>query len=329
MTARLSSIDVNEIAGDWLAREDARPLTADERGELDAWLAVDDRHLGAYLRLRAASRRLDRLGALKTDQPQTTPATEPPPRRAFFPVNRRLAAALAIGAVFASGLGVWASAQPRSYHTSVGEMRRVTLRDGSVLELNTNTVLKVAYTSEGRDVWLERGEGNFIVAKDKLHPFVVHVGDATFTAVGTVFSVRADHAGPVRLTVSEGVVSLKAAPPARPCYVAALQEASLQPKGPAPQIQTVSFTDVNRRLAWTDGRIALAGETLGQAAEEFNRYNDRKLVIAPAAASARVGGVFRTSEVSTFARTAAASLHLVMSNQPDGDILLDVESGAS
>jgi len=327
MIARLSSSDVNETAGDWLAREDARALTVDERAELDAWLAADDRHLGAYLRLRAASRRLDRLGALKSDQPQTAPAPEPV-RRAPL-INRRLAAAIAAGAMLSGGVGLWASAQPRTYHTDVGEMRRVTLRDGSVLELNTDTVLKVAYTSEGRDVWLQRGEGNFIVAKDKLHPFVVHVGEATFTAVGTVFSVRADQKGPVRLTVSEGVVSLKPSPPARPCYVAALQEAALKPRAAEPQVASLSFLDVNRRLAWTDGRIALAGETLGQAAEEFNRYNDRKLVVAPAAASARVGGVFRTSEVETFARTAAASLHLAVRDEADGDILRDVDSGAS
>ena len=329
MKPRLSSSDVNETAGDWLAREDARPLNASEQAELDAWLAADDRHLGAYLRLRAASRRLDRLGALKSDQPQTAPAPAEPARRPLPTVNRRLAAAIAVGAVRAGSLGVWASAQPRTYHTAVGEMRRVTLRDGSVLELNTDTVLRVAYTSEGRDVWLQRGEGNFIVAKDKLHPFTVHVGDATFTAVGTVFSVRADHKAPVRLTVSEGVVSLKPGPAARPCYVAALQEAALKPRQAQPQIASLSFIDVNRRLAWTDGRIALAGETLGQAAEEFNRYNDRKLVVAPEAASARVGGVFRTSEVETFARTAAASLGLAVRDQPDGDILLDANSGAS
>jgi ferric-dicitrate binding protein FerR (iron transport regulator) len=52
-------------------------------------------------------------------------------------------------------------------------------------------------------------------------------------------------------------------------------------------------------------------------------------VVAPAVASARVGGVFRTSEVETFARTAAASLHLDVRDQADGDILLDVDSGAS
>ncbi|MGE5501016.1 MAG: FecR family protein [Ignavibacteriales bacterium] len=328
MKPRLSSSDVNEVAGDWLAREDARALSPGERAELDAWLAADNRHLGAYLRLRAASRRLDRLGALKSDQPQVL-ALATPPSRAPRAIDRRLAAAIAVGVVLSGSLGLWASAQPRTYHTRVGEMRRVTLRDGSVLELNTDTVLKVSYSGGTRDVWLQRGEGNFVVAKDALHPFVVHVRDATFTAVGTVFSVRADRAGPVRLTVSEGVVSLKPSAPARPCYVTALQEASFKPREAKPEVASLSFVDVNRRLAWTEGRIALAGETLGQAAEEFNRYNDRKLVVAPAIASARVGGVFRTSEVETFARTAAASLNLEVRDEPDGDISLDANSATS
>jgi transmembrane sensor len=325
---RLSSAEVNEMAGDWLAREDGGDLPPAVRAELEGWLAADDRHMGAYLRLRAASRRLDRLAALKSEQPQA--ATSEPaamPKRPL--INRRLAAGLGIAAVLAGGSGLWAAAQPRSYQTDVGEMRRVNLRDGSIVELNTDTVIKVAYSAGQRDIWLRRGEGNFVVAKDKLRPFVVHVGDATFTAVGTAFSVRADEAGRLTLTVSEGVVSLKPSTPAKPQFVAALQQASITPKAAAPQVASLSYVEVDRRLAWTDGRISLAGETLGEAAAEFNRYNDRKLIVAPAAASARVGGVFRTSQVEAFARTAAASLGLDVQAQPGGDIVIDAAGGAS
>ncbi|HEX5776063.1 MAG TPA: FecR domain-containing protein, partial [Caulobacteraceae bacterium] len=257
---------------------------------------------------------------LKSDQPPAAPVPPADAPRAPL-ISRRLAAGLAIAAVLAGGGGLWAAAQPRGYQTDVGEMRRVNLRDGSIVELNTDTSIKIAYSGARRDIWLQSGEGNFIVAKDKLRPFVVHVGEATFTAVGTAFAIRADGKGPVTLTVTEGVVSLKPDTPAKPLFVAALQRASIDAKAP-PKVESVSHTEVSRELAWTDGRIALTGETLGEAAAEFNRYNERKLVVASAAAAARVGGVFRTSEVETFARTAAASLGLEVQEQPGGDIVL-------
>lgn len=318
MTARPNSSDVYDAAAQWLAREDAAPLTAAESAELQQWFDADERHLGAYMRLRAASQRLDRLAALKSDQ-VAAPTPAPAPR---LRVNRRVAAAIAAALVASAGTGFWISAQPRTYQTAVGEMRRVTLRDGSIVELNTNSALKVAYSAHGRDIWLARGEGNFIVAKDRFRPFVVHVGDATFTAVGTAFSVRTETAGPVTLTVSEGVVSLKPATPEKPRFVAALQQASVVPHKAGSQIASVSVSEVNRRLAWTEGRISLAGETLEEAAAEFNRYNDRKLIVAPEVASARVGGLFRTSEVDAFARSVSTSLGFELGTDADGNVLI-------
>lgn len=319
MNARPSGADVNKLAGDWLAREDARPLTAAERAELDAWLAAEDRHRGAYVRLRAASARLNRLAALRSDQPSAPPAEPPAPRAA--PSRRSLIAA-GIGAVAVLGAGAsyWAWQQPRTYRTDVGEMRRVTLRDGSTVALNTDTVLKVAYSGQRRELWLARGEGQFIVAKDRTRPFVVHAGGASVTAVGTAFTVRAEARAPVRVTVTEGVVSIAPRGRQAPRLVEAMQRAAL---GPTPRVEPVSAVEIERSLAWTEGRIVLEGQTLGEAAAEFNRYNDRKLVVSPAAAPARVGGVFRTSEMENFARTAATSLGLTMRVESDGDLVLE------
>lgn len=326
MTTRPSSSDVYDAAALWLAREDAGSMTPADAAELREWFDADKRHLGAYMRLRAASRRLDRLAALKSDRPHQ-PAAAPPRRWWATRVSRRTAAGIAATLLVTAGTGLWVSAQPRSYQTGLGEMRRVTLRDGSVVELNTDTAVKIAYSAHGRDIWLRRGEGNFVVAKDPLRPFVVHVGEATFTAVGTAFSIRADAAGPVTLTVSEGVVSLKPATPEKPRFVAALQQAAIAVDTAQPSVASVSFTEVNRRLAWTEGRIALAGETLGEAAAEFNRYNDRKLIVAPEVAQARVGGLFRTSEVDAFARSVQTSLGFSIHADANGDIRVDAADG--
>jgi len=63
--------------------------------------------------------------------------------------------------------------------------------------------------------------------------------------------------------------------------------------------------DIERSLAWREGRIVLEGETLQEAVAEFNRYNARKLVIAdPDLAAEKLVGQFRATEPLTFARRA-------------------------
>lgn len=321
MNVRLSGAEIDRLAGDWLAREDGGELSAAERAELTAWLEAEERHLGAYVRLRAASARLNRLAALKSDQAAAEEAIEPASPRPVLNHRRGLiAAGMAAAAVLAGAGGYWAWQAPRTYRTDIGEMRRVTLRDGSMVALNTNSVLRVDYSGDRRELWLSRGEGHFIVAKDRTRPFVVHAAGASVTAVGTAFTVRAEARAPVRVTVTEGVISLE--PPGRrgAKLVGAMQQAAVA--GAGPQVRPVSAVEIQRTLAWTDGRIMLEGQTLGEAAAEFNRYNDRKLIVSGAAASAQVGGVFRTSEVETFARTAAPSLGLSMQVGNDGDIVL-------
>lgn len=318
-----SGAEINEIAGDWLAREDAGALSPAERAELDAWLAAESRHLGAYLRLRATSARLDRLAALSGGSaPQPVAANESNPPRLSVSRRQAMAAGLA-AAVLVSG-GYWAWQQPRTYHTDVGEMRRVTLRDGSTIALNTDTVIRVDYSKARRDIWLRRGEGQFIVAKDRTRPFVVHANGASVTAVGTAFTVRAEPRQPVRVTVTEGVVSVAPAQnKQQAALVGAMQETAVAARGAAPTVLAVNAVEADRRLAWTSGRIMLEGQTLAEAAAEFNRHNKRKLIISPQAGAARVGGVFRTSEVETFARTAAPSLGLSVRVDDAGDLVME------
>lgn len=321
MSARLSGAEIDRLAGGWLAREDRGELSAAERAELDAWLAAEERHLGAYVRLRAASARLNRLAALKSGQTVeiTEAASAPSPAR----IRRRglLAAGLAAATVMAGAGGYFAWQSPRTYRTDIGEMRRVTLRDGSMVALNTNSVLKVEYSRGRRELWLSRGEGHFIVAKDRTRPFVVHAAGASVTAVGTAFTVRAEPRVPVRVTVTEGVISFEPPNHRAAKLVGAMQQAAVT-SADGSQVKPVSAVEIQRGLAWTDGRIMLEGQTLGEAAAEFNRYNERKLIVAGPAASAQVGGVFRTSEVETFARTAAPSLGLTMRVEDNGDIVL-------
>src|SRR5690606_5015875 len=122
------------------------------------------------------------------------------------PVRWRPAAAAAMLAA-TLGAGVWISRTPadpgpppvreaapaaKRYATKVGERLNVRLEDGSIVALNTATVLEVAYSPGRRDVRLVRGQALFEVARNHDRPFIVTAGDRRVTALGTAFDVRVD-----------------------------------------------------------------------------------------------------------------------------------------
>ena len=63
-------------------------------------------------------------------------------------------------------------------------------------------------------------------------------------------------------------------------------------------------------MAWQNGQIAFEGETLAQAAAEFARYSDTRIVIDdPALAKEEIAGLFKATDPVGFAQTIAISLN--------------------
>lgn len=262
---------------------------AADPAEVDAWLDESPAHAAAFARVEAAWERAERLKAL----PQIAEAPQP-----AFGITRRMAASLAVGVLGVGAVGGWALTRKQVEMTARGERRTVSLPDGSRVELNTDSRIAVAYSDTRRDIVLTRGEALFEVAKDPSRPFVVKAGEAQVRAVGTAFNIRMRDKV-VELTVTEGVVAVDERTAAAPRQVS---------QGRGAVIATGAVAELNldpevlrRRLLWRDGVVEFEGDTLEQAAAEFNRYNDRRLVVAdPRIASIRVGGRFGAQEVDRF-----------------------------
>jgi transmembrane sensor len=108
-------------------------------------------------------------------------------------------------------------AAPNEYfRTAVGQTRTVSLRDGSLITLNTGTRVEVTYLPERREVFLSQGEASFDVAPDAKRPFYVFAARRQFEAIGTKFNVRAISPVNAELTVTEGEVKVLDAPPKIP-----------------------------------------------------------------------------------------------------------------
>ena len=72
----------------------------------------------------------------------------------------------------------------------------------------------------------------------------------------------------------------------------------------------VPVAQVHRQMAWQKGQIAFEGETLAEAAAEFARYSDTRIVIEdPALAREEIAGLFKATDPIGFAKTIAISLN--------------------
>lgn len=328
MNLRPSAPSLRETAAEWLERQEAAALTPEEQARLDQWLAADFTHAQAYEAMSRVYGLADehaadpKIMALR----QAALAARQPDHRPIW----RMAAAASLALVV--GLG-WsgvsslsgapsaspspiariaevlnASADPGSavHRTRVGERLTFALPDGSVATLNTDSILKVSYSDKERGVRLVRGQALFEVAKNKQIPFRVFAGDRQITAVGTVFDVRLD-GNKVKVALVEGIVRVAPARPAAREAGTPVQQVEmtagevLEAAAAAPM--RVATADTQRSISWRSGIVEFAGEPLGAAVAEMNRYTTRPIEIAdPELARYRVSGVFRTGEPEIFAR---------------------------
>lgn len=315
---------IDAEAADWAAREDHGPLPPEQEEQFFAWLNADARCMGAYGRMRAIALASERARALGPDFdpdnfipgnfipgnfiPGAFTAAPAWPRRRLLQLGGAIAASALIGLA-----GTWQLLRHRGrFATGRGETKVVALKDGSVVTLNTASEIAVNYSDTLRAVELVQGEALFDVAKNRSRPFVVTAGDTDVRAVGTSFTVRRLEEAPVQVLVREGVVEVsKPASDAAPVRISAngMAEAPLA-RDAAIAARPLLPAQLHRQLAWQTGQIAFEGETLAQAAAEFARYSDTKIVIDdPILAREEIAGLFKATDPVGFAQTIALSLN--------------------
>jgi len=303
-------------ASRWLASRDARPNDPDLATAFDQWLHADIRHRVAYLKLESNWRRGDRLRDLRPLDRGVNPDLLRPPRRYWSLASAASAALLLIVAAifFANTQWGW-----QRYETRVGSFSRIVLEDGSVVDLNTDSEVRARIGAHRREVRLVRGEGRFQVAHDPARPFVVSAANADVRAVGTAFAVRLRERQ-VDVVVSEGTVAIDAARVAPGPPVHAGEAAVVLPDRMS--VRRLEAQQLESRMAWTTGRLQFRGDSLGDAVDEFNRYNRRHLRLAdPTLAQLRVGGTFNATDPESFAAALASTFNLQVAHDTDAIVL--------
>jgi len=187
--------------------------------------------------------------------------------------------------------------------TERGERREVALADGSVVQMDPETTLRVKYRDEERRVYLDRGRALFRVAKNASRPFLVEARDTTVRAVGTAFGVEYE-ARDVIVTVAEGRVAIfrttdsgRDGTAAAPLLVAD-QQITVRASA---ETEPVRAVDSGKALAWAQGRLIFESTTVEEAVRQFNRYNRIQIRIADEQLARRpVSGVFSAADPESF-----------------------------
>lgn len=325
----------DDEASEWLVKLDADDVSPDDQAEFQQWLTGGPHRQRAFDRLNRDWQMLDELSALRgpdgsaidPDRTQAWLREEYPnkqARRRWLPVYGAAAAAAAVLLAVLIPSSLPTTDHMQTYQTAVGQRSTYALPDGSTMELNTDSVIKVEFSEGQRRIRLARGEAYFDVAHDTDRPFIVVSEDTSVRAVGTAFTVR-QRAGVTEVTVTEGRVRVT------PTAVATNNRHKPFTIGPGShaEVGAASVTSVklqpgviDRDLAWRKGMLAFKGESLEEVIGEVGRYTDKQIRFADDdIRDLEVGGYFQVDDVDSVLDMVAASFSIKV-EYIENDIIL-------
>lgn len=296
---------VEQQAAQWLVQIESQASVESWAG-LDRWLALHPRHRAVFVRLSIAWRRADELASLREASLDSDENFLSRQARGVRALRRnvqqrgtQLAASIALALIV---VGIAAFSQlpkpeppVQTYSSQIGELQSFTLNDGTRVVLNTDSRLLVRYAQTLRELTLVKGEIALQVHANPNRTFDFHTQAGTFRVLGTAFTVRVQEDGSVEIAVTEGRVAIES-----DGILSAGEMAIL--KGGRVSKRKVGLETLQRRLAWTQGRLTFDGETLSAAAAQFNRYNQRQLSIGDRRlARLKIFGSFEVHDPEMFA----------------------------
>jgi transmembrane sensor len=341
---------LRDEAAMWFARM-MRPDAERYRYEFEIWLQADETHRESYRRIQ---RRYEASGVLAQSPIRAGSGAATFKRRWLMPAGLGLggvaagvaAAALmlltlswAITTVFGPdstrhGSQEFASVAPvpndaKQIASPVGEIRTLSLSDGSKVTLDTASRLILAFNDHERRLVLSRGRARFEVAHED-RPFVVVAGNGTITAHGTIFDVDLRDHGQVQVALLRGAVDVKVGngPNHEPAVrrLRPDQNVEFDPTGFVEPTRPIRATTTD----WPSGIVDVDSMPLPDLLREADRYAEIPIVTgAPELNALKVSGRFRIDRPQLLARNLADLFDLDVDRSRSDRIVLEKKISAS
>ncbi|HZT04012.1 MAG TPA: FecR domain-containing protein [Steroidobacteraceae bacterium] len=334
------------------------------RERFDEWLRRSPEHIRAYIEIAKTYVILPALDpGRKVDVPQliaharadgnVVALGQPPSRSAALGAQARLEvrstregsaaarsrwlSAACMVVLLASAISWAILHRYPNYATDIGQRQSITLPDGSTVDLNARSSIRVQFLKSRREVDLLAGQAFFEVAKDKTRPFIVQSGELRVQAVGTQFDVDR-HSDITTVTVVEGRVAV-ITPESKPTRevtigrerpqmhttpaghldllgtplrdsLSVLVSAGEQVVATGGAVAQPTRANLGAATAWLQHRFIFDRSRLSDVVDDFNRYNRRPIVIIdPELDDFHISGVYSSTD--------PASLIRFLRTQPD------------
>lgn len=313
----------------WFLRLREPDCSDEDTGRFEQWLTADPAHRAEYLAVQATWNHLDAVATrpspelqLHLDQAMTIRVN--PQRAHRFRLLRRLTAVAAMLLLVSGTMWWWRSvAVTESTHrTAKGTQQSVTLSDGTIMDLNTDSHVTVRMWSRGRQVTLHTGEVYFTVAHDTARPFEVVASNGHIHDIGTQFSVYRQ-AERVLVAVESGAIRV-AVPsqengPSRAHVLNPGERAAYTTAGEWSQLDLI---EPRRIAAWRQGTLRFERMPLIEVIREVERYWAGRILLAdPSLGAVSVSGVFSHHHLDEFF-TALPTIVPVQVTHRDGNVLI-------
>ncbi|MGE5566516.1 MAG: FecR family protein [Parcubacteria group bacterium] len=301
----------DEAAAEWFALKRSGEMTAEQLLEFQQWLEASAYHQAAW---DEAEQSWTMAGLLRQDPELLLLRAQarksyPPFRRSLIGAGVAAAAALAVfvGLSVAPQSPVHKAtiariSQQQTFRTGVGQRTTMTLSDGSVVTLDTDSVLRTNDAGRERRMYLDKGRAFFKVAHDPSRPFIVAAAGRTVTALGTEFDVSIER-GRFEVTLVQGKVRVEQPRLLMPPAHTAELKAGYRIEVRNDKDWVVEPANVARDTGWVQGRLTFVDQPLSEVAAEMNRYTDKKIVLKDAEVGRQpVVAVLKPGDLDSFVK---------------------------
>lgn len=295
-------------AVDWLLKLESAPARSPMQHAFECWLQRCPSHQAAWQRVNAVlNEPLADLHHVEQRTAGQLMIASRSLREMPSPSRRKvLGGGLAMLLLGLGGAGIAQRRMPLTdllsdLRTGTGERRSFTLHDGSRLNLNARSAVDLRFNASQRLVLLRDGEVQVDVVPEPGRPFIVATRQGQVQALGTRFSVRQDDQQSLVAVQQHSVLlSSGGAAPLRIEEGQAFRFDGLRSEAVAPSLRT--------RASWTEGRVDVRDEPLGDLIDAMRPYRAGLLRISPQAAQVRVYGSFPLDDSERTLRSLSETL---------------------
>ena|GEM_PF-1650534 len=341
---------VLEEAAYWYAETRDKNLSEEDRKKLRAWIAENKEHRIAFDEIRQTSLFVDKLlpegsperenflNGLVSTKHTPYSVTEGKPGKSTgrlipFPGWQgalKPAVAMAAMIVVVLSISVFMNMWPQhsqiavqTFHTAIGEIQEVVLKDGSIMKLNTNTMAITKFSQDQRLVELSNGEAFFDVVRDENCPFLVRALGGEARVLGTAFNVR-NRCGKVMVAVAKGQVLVRKL---------GTRENKINGQAILSADQWVSYREwegpgkvqtghLKCALAWQQNKLVFHSEPLADVLKQIEDYYPVRIKLAHSgSARERMTGTFENRSLEEILESIQIAFNLKAVRE-DGVVVL-------